>query len=166
VAYQGPFKLTGKVYREADWFKKVIKQGSYMSDVFLGYRRIPHFVIAVSREEMGGKWIIRATIDTYLFNDLVKKVRIGTTGEAYILNAEGIFQTERRSGGSLMDPDTDNIVKKPAHEGIRTFIKADSKGDPYLYATTWLKEKRQPLVLPERQSRSGHCAAALTVNIW
>ncbi|MBW1769032.1 MAG: cache domain-containing protein, partial [Deltaproteobacteria bacterium] len=86
VAYHGPFKLEGKHYGKEEWFKEVIKNGHYISDVFLGYRRIPHFIIALARKEKEKQWVIRATIDTYMFNDLVKKVRIGRTGESYILN--------------------------------------------------------------------------------
>lgn len=147
VAYQGPFRLTGKVYQDADWFKEVVKKGYYISDIFLGYRRIPHFVIALMREDNGKKWVIRATIDTFMFNDMVKKVRIGKTGEAYILNADGIFQTERRSGGSLLDKDPDSAEYPTQHSGIETFIKKDARGDKYLYATTWLKDKRWFLIV-------------------
>ena len=147
VAYQGPFRLTGKVYQDADWFKEVVKKGYYISDIFLGYRRIPHFVIALMREDNGKKWVIRATIDTFMFNDMVKKVRIGKTGEAYILNADGIFQTERRSGGGLLDKDPDSAEYPTQHSGIETFIKKDARGDKYLYATTWLKDKRWFLIV-------------------
>jgi two-component system NtrC family sensor kinase len=170
VAYQGPFRLTGKVYDEAAWFKEVVKKGYYISDIFLGYRRIPHFIIALLREDNGKKWIIRATIDTYMFNDLVKKVRIGKTGEAYILNAEGIFQTERRSGGSLMDKDPDSVEYPTKHSGINTFIKNDVRGDKYLYATTWLKDKKWLLVVRQEKAdafkalrAAGYLIALITV---
>ena len=152
VAYQGPFKLAGKHYGKEEWFKEVIKEGQYISDVFLGYRRIPHFIIALAREEKEGKWVIRATIDTYMFNDLVKKVRIGRTGESYILNTAGIFQTERRSGGSLMDREPENIKYPGAHEGINTFIKEDIKGEEYVYTTTWLKNKKWLLIVRQQKT--------------
>ena len=152
VAYQGPYKLTGKVYKEAAWCKEVMKKGYFISDIFLGYRRIPHFVIALMREDDGKKWVIRATIDTYMFNDMVKKVRIGKTGEAYILNADGIFQTERRSGGSLLDKDPDSAEYPTQHSGIKTFIKKDARGDKYLYATTWLKDKRWFLIVRQEKA--------------
>jgi two-component system NtrC family sensor kinase len=139
VAYYGPYQLTGRVYGETEWFKEVIKNGYYISDVFLGYRKIPHFIIAVLKEEQNAKWVIRATIDTLTFNDLVKKVRIGKTGESYILNREKIFQTERRSGGNLMNKDSDDIEYPEYHNGIKTFLGKDSVGEKYLYATTWLK---------------------------
>jgi len=152
VAYHGPYRLVGKDYSREDWFKQVMKQGYYISDIFLGYRRIPHFIIALCREEMGRPWVIRATIDTYLFTDLVEKVRIGKTGEAYILNAEGVFQTERRSGGELMDGDGDQIVKPADRNGIKTFVKKDSKGEAYLYATTWLRDKDWMLVVRQEEA--------------
>ena len=152
VNYQGPYRLEGKDYAKAPWFNEVMKEGHYISDVFLGYRRIPHFVIALKREQGGVPWIIRATIDTHIFNDLVKKVRIGKTGEAYLLNAEGVFQTERRSGGNLMDKDPEPITV-PASKGIiHTFIQEDRRGDTYLYATTWLTEKNWLLVVRQEKA--------------
>ena len=170
VAYQGPFRLTGKVYQDADWFKEVVKKGYYISDIFLGYRRIPHFIIALMREDNGKKWVIRATIDTFMFNDMVKKVRIGKTGEAYILNADGIFQTERRSGGSLLDKDPDSAEYPTQHSGIETFIKKDARGDKYLYATTWLKDKRWFLIVRQGKAdafkalrSAGYLIALITV---
>ena len=152
VNYQGPYKLAGRDYGQEAWFKQVIKDGYYISDIFLGFRRIPHFIIALTREEAGVKWVLRSTIDTHTFSELVKKVRIGKTGEAYILNTEGVFQTERRSGGSLMDTDPDNIRHDTADEGISTFIQKDARGDEYVYATTWMKGKRWLLVVRQEKA--------------
>jgi two-component system NtrC family sensor kinase len=161
LAYHGPFRLAGKVYKEEDWFKEVIKSDHYISDVFLGYRMIPHFIIALAREEKGRKWVIRATIDTIMFNNLVRKVRIGKTGEAYILNKNGIFQTERHSGGNLMDKDPgDTSHYSQFYSGIKTFIREDEKGKKYLYATTWLKDKQWLLVV--RQEKADAFKALMT----
>jgi len=152
VNYQGPYKLVGKNYAEAPWFREVLKKGQYVSDIFLGHRRIPHFVIALKRETAGKTWVIRSTIDTYMFNDLVKKIRIGKTGEAYLLNADGIFQTERRSGGNLMNKDPELMERPSSHTGIKTFIEENSRGDEYLCATTWLKDKNWLLVVRQEKA--------------
>jgi two-component system NtrC family sensor kinase len=168
VAYQGPYKLAGINYSKQEWFEEVLKKGYYISDIFLGFRRSPHFIIALRKEDGGVKWIIRATIDTYMFNDLVKKVRIGKTGEAYILNEKGIFQTERRSGGNIMDSELDNINYYPLQEGMATFIRKDVKGIEYLSAATWLKEKKWLLVVRQEKSdafRALHSATYLIVLI-
>ncbi len=157
VAYQGPYELEGKVYKEATWFREVLNKDYFISDIFLGYRRVPHFIIALAREEDHRRWVIRATIDTQMFSALVEKVRIGKTGEAYILNAEGIFQTERRSGGTLLGRVSDEIEYPQSHTGIKTFVKENGAGDDYLYATTWLNEK--PWLLVVRQKKVDAFAA-------
>ena len=94
VAYAGPFKLERAQYADSDWFKKALENPSFTSDVFLGLRGSPHFIIAVQKTWQGKKWIIRSTIDFLSFNRLVEKVRIGQTGFAYILNRDGQFQTK------------------------------------------------------------------------
>jgi two-component system NtrC family sensor kinase len=152
VTYQGPYKLIGRDYGEEDWFKEVLKQGYYISDTFLGYRRIPHFIIAITREEPGRKWVLRSTIDTQFFTHLVERVRIGKTGEAYILNEKGILQTQRRSGGNLMDKDVDHGIGPARHEGIETFLKKNQKGEEFLYATTWLQDKKWLLVVRREEA--------------
>jgi len=47
VSYVGPYELKGKNYSDQSWFQQVKVAGVYISDVFIGYRRFPHIVIAV-----------------------------------------------------------------------------------------------------------------------
>jgi len=149
VAYVGPYDLKGKNYAEAEWFRAVREQGVYISDVFLGYRKHPHFVIAVKREGDPFPWYLRATIDTQYFNDLVESVRVGKTGEAYLINGLGMFQTRRRSGGFLMDVDPDHDLYESAEPGVVSFVAQDRSGTRYVNAvkrlrpTGWLLVVRQ-----------------------
>jgi len=152
VTYQGPYKLIGRDYGAEAWFKEVMKRGYYISDIFLGYRKVPHFIIAITREEPGRKWVLRSTIDTQFFTDLVERVRIGKTGESYILNEQGILQTQRRSGGNLMDKDTDHLIGPARHEGTESFLKKNQKGEEFLYATTWLQDKKWLLVVRREEA--------------
>jgi two-component system NtrC family sensor kinase len=122
----------------------------------------------VTRVENGRPWVIRATLDSYRFNELVEKVRIGTTGEAYILNAQGMLQTERRSGGGLLDQPGDVIHFPEAAGSVKTFIEKDKKGKDYLYAATWMPDKKWLLVV--RQDKSDafsalHTAVYLTLLV-
>ena len=94
VAYAGPFQLGRALYSDADWFKKAMKREYYISDVFLGLRGQPHFIVAVKENWKGQSWILRATIDFVAFNNLVENIRIGKTGFAFIMNKEGEFQTK------------------------------------------------------------------------
>ncbi len=158
VAYQGPYRLVGRDYGKEEWFKEVMKKGQYISDIFLGFRRIPHFVIALKREDVENSWVIRATIDTYMFCNLVKQVRIGKTGEAYILNADGTLQTERRSGGNLMEKPADTIKYLKSHSDIKIYKQEKE----HLYATTWLKDDNWMLVV--RQEKADAFSAFRTAS--
>ena len=154
ISYKGPYEsmLTGKVYASADWFKEVMRRGYYISDVFLGYRCVPHFIIAIRRSYNSETWVIRATIDTLTFNNLVKRVRVGKTGEAYIVNKEGVLQTDRRSAGELMEKISDKIRYPSSENAINTYLSRDEEGTDHLYATTWMKQKRWLLVVRQEKA--------------
>jgi two-component system, NtrC family, sensor kinase len=145
VAYRGPYPLTGKVYREESWFKEVLRQGVYISDFFMGFRKSPHFVVAVARDSAQGRWVIRATIDSQTFNTLVGGVEIGRTGEAYIINLDGVLQTTRRSGGNplenpgdINDPG-DTIALGYSKHGVDVLANTFFSKEDYLYAAAPLK---------------------------
>lgn len=96
VAYAGPYKLLGADYSDAQWYKQVHERRVYISDVSLGLRGVPHFIIALLVEVNGKEWVLRTTLDFIGFNELVEDIRIGETGLAYIINKEGEFQTTPR----------------------------------------------------------------------
>jgi len=151
ISYIGPYNLQGKNYAQAEWFRQVQGKGIHISDVFLGYRNHPHFVIAVRKEESARAWYLRATIDTFFFNDLVEDIHVGKTGEAYLINREGVFQTRRRSGGNLMEIDPDHGSYKIEDNDIASFTANSQEGEKYHYAiqrlssTGWLLVVRQEL---------------------
>ncbi|MBU8910881.1 MAG: ATP-binding protein [Desulfobacterales bacterium] len=152
IRYSGKYELKGKEYKDEVWFKKVMQTGYYISDVFLGYRNIPHFIIAIRQVSGNKTWVLRATIDTLFFNTLVSKVRIGRTGEAYILNKNGIAQTVRRSGGiRLLEKDHEYLKFPKSENSIHTFIKSDSEKNKYLYATTLLKNREWLMVVRQEK---------------
>lgn len=152
VKYSGQYQLTGKVYKDEFWFREVMEKGRYISDVFLGYRNVPHFIIAVKKGEGENAWILRATIDTLHFDRLVSSVRIGTSGEAYILNKKGVAQTGRRSGGVNVMEEAPEFSAFPSSPSvIHTFLESDPQGLKFLYATTWLKDQEWLLVVRQEK---------------
>ncbi|GAU09241.1 sensor histidine kinase [Desulfoplanes formicivorans] len=163
VAYVGPYKLSGKVYKETTWFREVMNKGFFQSDVFLGFRNIPHFVIALSGNHEQQPWVIRATIDTYRFSEIVESIRIGRTGEAYIVNKSGIFQTQRRSGGRFLEHAGEQLHYPDRPNGIRTYVQKDHRDMTFLYATTWIIPHKWLLVV--RQDKND-AFAALNKAAW
>ena len=103
LAYIGPYDLMDKDYSETFWFKEVMAKGVYISDMFTGYRKTPHFIIAVLCAKGDTAWILRATIYTEFLSSLVETARLGQTGEVFLLNREGVYQTSPRFKGKIMD---------------------------------------------------------------
>jgi two-component system, NtrC family, sensor kinase len=103
LAYIGPYDLMDKDYSDTLWFKEVMAKGVYISDMFMGYRQTPHFIIAVLYSKGDTKWILRATIYTEFLSSLIETTKLGKTGEVFLLNPEGVFQTTPRFKGKVMD---------------------------------------------------------------
>jgi two-component system NtrC family sensor kinase len=150
LAYVGPYDLWSRNYAKEFWFAQVIQKGIYISDMFMGFRKEPHFIIAVTHENGGKKWILRATINTDVFRSLVENVRIGKTGQVYLLNTEGVFQTSPRVSGAIMEKSS--YPMEPYHEGpkvrsLEGLRDAEGKERPRQIACqAWLKNPSWLLV--------------------
>ncbi|HSQ87148.1 MAG TPA: ATP-binding protein [Desulfobacterales bacterium] len=142
VAYAGPFRLGEALYFEADWFKRAMKTKYFISDVFLGLRGLPHFIVAVRDNWRGDPWILRATIDFVAFNDFVKNIRIGETGFAYILNREGKFQTQPFFDITPKNEPYRDFLKIKEEDSRRVHIveRTDDSGRKIIYVASFLKD--------------------------
>lgn len=99
VSYCGPYNLADVNYQNETWFHQVMVQKVYVSDVFKGFRGFPHMIIAVTKQEKGKVWIVRATINSDIFDSLVRWIQLGDQGDAYLVNRAGQLQTRPRFGG-------------------------------------------------------------------
>ena len=102
--YVGPYELQGKDYSDQTWYKEVMERGVYISDVFMGFRNMPHLVVAVRIQSGSGlSYIIRATLDMQRFNDLLSQLEMSGLGDAFIVNRDGILQTPSRLQGNILE---------------------------------------------------------------
>ncbi len=147
-SYVGPYDLMDKNYLDTPWFKEVMATGVHISDVFLGYREVPHFIIAVRKGEGPSAWILRATVNAVRFGELVEYVRFGRTGHAYIVSKEGYYQTRSRLGQRVLERvDTRTFVLED-FEGVR--FEQRSEGARQIFrAKTWMKENEWLLVVEQ-----------------
>ena len=103
LSYAGPLDLKGKNYSRQSWFHEVMIRGVHISDVFMGFRGYPHFVVAVKHDmENGDYYIVRATIDTQVFNDLARPLNIAPDSDTFVVNAEGVLQTPSKFYGPVL----------------------------------------------------------------
>lgn len=105
LAYEGPYALKGKDYSKQDWFQEITIRSIYVSDVFSGYRRIPHFVIAIKKEVPAQHtfYIIRATMDVETLHRFLAPIHLKEYDDTFIINREGILQTPSRFHGNIYE---------------------------------------------------------------
>lgn len=133
VNYVGPYELKGKDYSEQEWFHETKIRGSHVSDVFLGYRRFPHIVIAVQSSPAEGKnWTLRATIDTARYNDLIASMGLDPRSDAFLMNKKGVLQTQSRWYGDVLE--TVQLPIPPASFEANVVELTDREGRDVLMA--------------------------------
>jgi two-component system NtrC family sensor kinase len=79
-AYVGPYReqVTYENYQDQPCFSEILVRGAHVSDVFSGFRKIPHFVVALTDQLK--RDALRTTIHSNIFNSLFLSVQIGTMG--------------------------------------------------------------------------------------
>jgi len=104
VNYVGPYTLEGKNYADQRWFQEVRLKGKYVSDVFLGFRKFPHVIIAVQHmTEDGRTWILRATLDTKRFERIIAGMSLEPDADAFLVNTQGLMQTSSNNYGKVLE---------------------------------------------------------------
>ena len=145
LAYVGPYDLRGRNYGEQPWFAEVMSKGVYISDVYPGFRKVPHFIIAIRRHESQRTWILRATIDSEIFGRIVQGAMIGKTGDAFLVNEEGVVQTRPRFGAGILAKAPVNVASFGKQATSFEEMSADARN--LLVAGTWLKNKNWLLAI-------------------
>jgi len=127
LSYAGPYEFLGKDYSKQSWFQEVTIKGDYISDVFMGYRQIPHMAIAVLRRTTDGRsLILRATIDTRKFDNIIASMGLDPESDAFLINKKSILQTPSRLYGKILDQYPVNVP--PGNYGAVVVSKTDPQG--------------------------------------
>ena len=150
LAYIGPYDLKGLNYYQHPWFNDVMTKGLYVSNVYMGYRKSPHFIIAVRRQEGLNSWILRATIDPDIFGDIVRSAQVGKTGDAYIVDRKGVYQTCPRFAGEILS--RSHLNTRLFGTGTTVIEEKDVEGEETIYAGTWLKGGKWLLIISQEAS--------------
>ena len=146
-AYYGSYQLTGNNYTDQTWYKEVLLQGVYISNIFSGFRQVPHFVIAVSKHlpEQCGTWVLRVTIDGKTLQNFVDTINTSYANDIFLVDSDGLPQTIPQNYGKIgekcMPQEGEKIDQKcilPALEvkSKKNFIKKLAEGNLMLINTT------------------------------
>ena len=142
--YTGPYSLEGVNYSGEEWFREVVERGNYISNVFMGFRQVPHLVVAVRHDLPDDSfYVVRATLDTERFNDLLFYLEVSGQGDAFIVNQEGMLQTPSRYHGKVLEKISDPI---PSYsEKAEVFERKNVNGEVLIVGYAYIAES--PFIL-------------------
>ena len=146
VVYVGPYDLQNRNYSSSIWFKEAMEKRIYISDVFLGFRQVPHFIIAVRHGDGADVRILRTTINAAKFDDLVENIRLGPKCRSFIINRDGLYQTRARSGYNEVETMDPEFLDNSHFDGVRLW-EVDRKGVGLIRAKTWMKDNTWMLIV-------------------
>lgn len=102
-SYVGPYQLADHNYSEQTWYREVLLQGVYISNVFSGFRNVPHFVIAVRRKLPNGQgnWVLRVTIDGKTLQNFINTISTTYAEDMFLVDSNCIAQTIPQKYGKI-----------------------------------------------------------------
>jgi two-component system, NtrC family, sensor kinase len=172
--YVGPYRLEGVDYSGQAWYREVLERGVHISDVFLGFRQVPHLIIAVKHEVgSGGNFVLRATLDTERFNHLISYPEVAGGGDAFLINREGRLQTPSLSHGKVLDSlslpvpavsqNTELIETKDSHDRLNVVGYAYIDKTPFILMIVKNKKELMRPWYTTRLQLMGFLAGSITV---
>ena len=94
VTYAGPFNLEGKDYSSQPWFMECQQHNACVSEIFSGYRDVPHIVVAVKSMRPDGRFfVLRATLETERLIQALSSFKTGEHADIFLVNRDGLLQT-------------------------------------------------------------------------
>lgn len=142
--YVGPYELAHRNYRDQEWFRQVVDSGIYISDVFMGYRNVPHLVIAVKQFTPDNSFqVLRASIGIGPFERLLADLKLGGAGDAFLINHSGVLQTSSRGYGSLLEKMALPVPRY--HSETEVIDVRNSASEPLLMGYRFIEDT--PLIL-------------------
>ena len=166
IGYAGPYpSLLGKDYSKENWYQTLLKENkSYLiSDIYHGFRNVPHFTIATKQVFDGRTYVMRATLDPDKLYIFLRAISQGKEVESTLINQQGQYQ--------VVDPGRSHIPGRRAYippvsesAGVEEVQYDDQT---MLIAHSWLKETPWALlaIQPVAVAQAGMIKARLVLTI-
>ena len=150
IAYVGPYQLKHKDYRNQLWFKETVRQGKYISDVFTGYRKAPHMVIAVKHMLPDGSFFILRASCEHRLNNMLSEINASGVGDAFIINKDGLLQTQSLYFGDIFDKIT---MPVPAYSGKTEIVEDKISGMPVFIGYKYIPDTSFILIVAKKKAK-------------
>jgi len=139
IGYAGPYpELLGKDYSQETWYQGLLKENKnyLISDIYQGFRKVPHFTIATRQLFDGRPYVIRATLDPDKLYIFLRIISQGKEVESTLVNRQGQYQVGD-PGRRPLSGSSDYVPPFASPSGVE---EIERHQQPLLVAYAWLKE--------------------------
>lgn len=150
--YAGPYNLLGMNYSKTDWFAKAISHETFTSNVFLGYRDFPHFVITVTKKtpNRGVCGLLKASIDSETIDKFISTTKTEASDDIFLIDYSGNLQTSSRFYGQAVSKSFP-LTNLPNRGDVSIEIfKDNTASEPELRAYAYIENTPWILVLVKK----------------
>lgn len=143
VTYAGPFNLKGKDYSTQPWFMECQQHNACVSEVFSGYRDVPHVVVAVKSMRPDGRFfVLRATLETERLIQALSSYKTGEHTDIFLVNREGLLQTPSQ----FYEGDNHHVnLTLPAYsDRTEAVTSTDRRGHPIVIGSAFIDTEIAP----------------------
>jgi two-component system, NtrC family, sensor kinase len=161
INYVGPYGLEGKDYGNQEWFREMERQNFAISDVFLGYRNVPHFVVETKHNLANGSFLVlRSDIEIAHLQELLHGLELSGRADAFLINRQGIIQTPTLYHGEVFSKLP--YAVPPFSERTEIREEKNKHGEKVIFCSAYIPESpfiliivkdRNELMKPWRDTR-------------
>lgn len=148
-AYVGPYPFQGINYSDQEWFQNAYSRKTDVSDIFTGYRGVPHFVVTVTSGAPGTDryWMLRASINSEHLSNYITTINTDDSTDMFLVGVDGTLRTQSRNHGKIGDVYSMDL--SAAGNNI-SLGQRDEQGSPVIVVSTKLEGMPWILVLERR----------------
>jgi len=139
ISYAGPFPaLLGKDYSKEEWYQSLLKdtKNYLISDIYQGFRKVPHFTIATKQVLDGKTYVIRAALDPDKLYIFLRIISQGKEVESTLINRQGQYQVVD-PGRRQLSGSSEYVPSFATPSGVE---EIERNNQSMLVAYSWLKE--------------------------
>jgi signal transduction histidine kinase len=151
IAHAGSHKMEGLDHEHLPWFREVLNRGAYISELVTGARNDPHVDFAVKRELPDGSFfVLHAVIKPEQLTLSIAQIEVGTKGDLFIINRQGILQTPSRNYGTIFNKIS--LAVPEYSPKARVFKSIDDKKDRFVIGYAHIPDTPYILMMIQPQS--------------
>jgi len=164
AGYAGPYpSLENRNYATEDWYQtlKEQQQDYVITDIYLGFRELPHFTIAVWRIINDRFVVLRATLSPTKIYEYIASLKGAGEVVTMIVNRDGYYQLVTPHIGTPLESSA--IV--PPDDPRLGVERVDINGQTISYCYSWLRSADWALIVQSSSANGGSSLSGIQTRL-